>query len=674
MRALAALHSTSGSPNKRLSPATAAAAAGTSSSSSRPAAPPLFFDAEATRPATSNGTPKKKTRKAANPFASPQKGAFGAFEREEREKLRARRLQLKKQQQEEKAGLGGGVLGPAAAGGSRAGAGWGSATSVPGAGGGGGGVFERRASRSPATESMDVDQVDDFFVGGNGGGRASVTPRRSSQTARPLDRDQDDDVFDEALGPSPIKPLSSTSGHQTGVVVARPFQSLMPDSPPPPPPSSLASRRPSQSNPYVGGGAPTASSSSSTTRPVPFLVPLPSSTKSTLTAGGGATIVPQKRSDPGASYYADQPTRISSAGDPKRQKLGFAASKNGNDKGKGKGKGKGKTNGGPADSNESTDKTPMREGRKQQQQKQSSSVPEMAGEMILDLDDYDSEEPADGDMAVGADGDGNEDGDGADVKTAAASTRRKKRKEEQIVIRDKGWMARQRALEREKRYPPTSATADVGAEPQADDNDNDGSEEEGEGEGETIDILAFDAADRRELDESFQDPSLFKTSRQPDLLSLLSKRPRSRSRSRSRSPSGSPSRSSSPSTRRRYQADDQAAAAAAASSLPADLAALLSLRTSPTKSQRSSFAAKERQVARLLGEPGSARHNGAGGYRKGGVKGLLDFASEDEDGGGMGGLDRENGDEDDDWDEEVEGWEGAGEAMDGYYSGGGDDL
>ncbi|GAA5961731.1 hypothetical protein JCM8115_004751 [Rhodotorula mucilaginosa] len=657
LRALAALHSTSGSPNKRSSPATA-------TSSSRPAAPPLFFDA---KQSSTNNSPQKK--KAANPFASPQKGAFGAFEREEREKLRARRLQLKRQQQEEKgkdkASVrgGGGVLGPAAAGGTRVGAGWGSATSVPG--GGEGGLFDRRASRSPAaTESMDVDQVDDFFNGrngGGGGGTLTTTPRRSSQTGRTLHGDQqdddDDDAFDEALGPSPIKPLSSTSGNQKNGAVTRPFQSLMPDSPPPPPPS-LASRRPSQSNPFLS--APTAASSSSTTRPVPFLVPLPSSTKSTATAGGGdaTTIVPQKRSDPGASsYYADQPTRPSGGGgDAKRQKLGkgVAASKNGNGNGndKGKGKGKGKTNGAANSSLADQKPAAREEGRKQQQKKKSWSVPEMAGEMILNLDDYDSEEP---------DGEGEGDEAGAEARTAVTTTtrtRRKKKEEEggeQIVIRDKGWMARQKALEREKRYPPTSSASADGAEPQSDDEDG--------GEGETIDILAFDAADRRELDETFQDPSLFKTSRQPDLLSLLSNRPRSsRSRSRSRSRSTSPSTT----TRRRQQADDQAQAAA---SLPADLAALLSLRTSPTKSQTSSFAAKERQVARLLGEPGTARFRGRGG----GVKGLLDFASEDEDGdagfeGGGNGRD-----EDDDWDEEVEGWEGAGEAMDGYYSGGGGD-
>lgn len=362
--------------------------------------------------------------------------------------------------------------------------------------------------------------------------------------------------------------------------------------------------------------------------------------------------MPQKRSDPGASsssYYADQPTRSSSAAGgeaAKRQKLGkgVAAKQKGNDKGKGK------TNGDHASFPLTDQKSAAREGRKQQQKK-SSSVLEMAGEMILDLDEYDSEEPADDDMD--GDGEGEEDG-------AAARKKKKKDGEQIVVIRDKGWMARQKALEREKRFPPqTSATAD-GADLDDDNDDEDG------GEGETIDILAFDAADRRELDETFQDPSLFKTSRQPDLLSLLSNRPRSSSRSRSRSRSSSPSTT----TRRRRQADDGDTATLTAS-LPADLAALLSLRTSPTKSHNSSFAAKERQVARLLGEPGMARFHGRGGGG-GGAKGLLDFASEDEDGdaaleGGNGG------DEDDDWDEEVEGWEGAGEAMDGYYSGGGGD-
>ena len=92
-------------------------------------------------------------------------------------------------------------------------------------------------------------------------------------------------------------------------------------------------------------------------------------------------------------------------------------------------------------------------------------------------------------------------------------------------------------------------------------------------------------------------------------------------------------------------------------SLPSDLASILSLRASPTKSTET---AKDRQVAKLLREPTElARQRRRGG--------LLEL--EDEQVGEEKEDEEEEIEGDDDWDEEVDGWKQAGDAMDGYYSG-----
>ncbi|GAA5986112.1 hypothetical protein JCM10908_006414 [Rhodotorula pacifica] len=641
LRALAALHSSSGSPNKRsstssLPPISGLPPTSTDSSSSRSAAPPLFF------PTTTTASPQKK---AANPFASPQKGAFGAFEREEREKLRARRAELKKQRQQQQLG-GSGVLGKAAA--RQAGAGWGSARSVPGGNSTGPTVrtpLERTLSReSAATSTMDIDEVDDFF----GGGATSSQQRLIAAN----DGDEDDDD-DEALGPSPVKPSSSQTGQNgafasSDAVFARPFQSLMPD--PPSPPQRATSSQP-QSNVPI--------------RPIPFLVPLPSSSKTASTTAatqpattatvktktGSVVVVPQKRSESHESFHADR-AALEEQPDAKRKKTAVA-------NGKGKGKGKRKTNGASTTSTAAAaanESNGNKAEAKPNKEKKKSAAPEMAGEMILNLDDYDTASGEDDDDDA-ADADGGESRNGG--------KKERKRRGEQIVIHDKGWMARQKALEREKRYGAVAVADASGDEGEG---DGEGADSGGEAErGEAIDILASsndDEADGREAEDSFPDASLFY--RPHEQVDLLSTHSHNQAEPRSRSRSGSPSNA------RRQAAEEQAALAA---SLPADLAALLSLRASPTKHSKSalSSSAKERQVARLLGEPGIARATTSTRQKKR-VEGLLDFASEDEDAvdgqGGEGGY----GDDDDDWDEEVDGWEGTGEAMDGYYSGGGDEL
>ncbi|GAA5883418.1 hypothetical protein JCM3774_003679 [Rhodotorula dairenensis] len=740
LRALAALHSSSGSPNKRSSEAAAgsvpppffsdtmpAAKAGPSSASSQSrfrtrtttttssvsAAPPLFFPVSLA--SSSSSSPQKK---APNPFASPQKGAFGAFERAEREKLRLRRAaELDKQKQRHRAASGGGgVLGKKAA--TRAGAGWGKATTVPGM------AVAESLDRATAMD-LDKDEVDDFFGGGGRGGIASTSAQKSTQRDKQSDRtdDEEDDEDDEALGPSPMKPLTTArpllgaEGHRSNdedpfAAAApaardrprRPFKPLMPDpfllapatattTTKTPQSRSTNSARQSRSPATTAAAGLASSLSSTTTRPIPFLVPLQRSEPLVSVEGRTNVVVPQKRTGGSEvnSFHADlrpadepgSKRKKASRGGATATQSGQSASKNGKGPG-GKGKGAGKEQVGDG-------------GKLSESVKPIATSADMVGEMILDLEEYDTEKDEEEEEEVEGAVDAEDDMEEGD-KT---STKRRRKKATapagQIVIRDKAWMARQRALEREERYAGASlprANEDDGDDDRIDDTEgNSGLDilEGGAGghvdEEDAIDVLATDANGGRLVDdEPFCDVSLFTTTRLPDLLALPSASARSRSRTRS----------ASPATRR---ADDQAALAA---SLPADLAALLSLRstTSPRKSSSSKYQqshpslAKERQVARVLGEPvpgestRAPRRAGRGGGGVGVARGLLDLANEGEDedkdregndsGGGTDAFGGAGGgtvddDDDDDWDEEVDGWEGPGEAMDGYYSGVGED-
>lgn len=574
LRALAALHSTSGSPNKRSS---ATGLASTASDSSRPAAPPLFFESLQAKSAGQASSQKK----AANPFASPQKGAFGAFEREERERLRAKRAELKKQRRVSSSSS---VLGKGA---TSAGAGWGTATLVPADERT---PFARSASRSSAS-GMDLDEVDDFF--GGGGASRQRSPREEGQGGALGDGEQQYEE-DESLGPSPVKPATGSASLGSDLAPPfRPFQPLIPDRPPPSSASS-STRQPSQT--------PSA-------RPRPFLAPLPTSQTGVASSVAlkSESKVPQKRADPSDradAFHADQAEKP----DAKRKKVagGTKVPESATSTANGKGKGTAKR-AAKAVAVGAVQRGPI-------------------GEIVVEVGGSDEGEDEESESSAASGSDAEAEGGAQRVKK-----KRVRKPTERIVIHDKAAMARQKALERQERYREREGGGD---------DDGDAADEEGELE--AIDVSTTRDEDRQALEDDFPDTSLFGPARQVDLLAKLGARPRSRSRSRS------------PSTR---EADEQAALAA---SLPADLAEILSLRTSPSKAHVSS--AKARQVARILGEPSGRR---ATGRMKPG--GLLDFASDDEDGVGHAEDDVEG---DDDWDEEVDGWEGAGEAMDGYYSGG----
>ncbi|GAA6043963.1 hypothetical protein JCM8097_004892 [Rhodosporidiobolus ruineniae] len=162
-----------------------------------------------------------------------------------------------------------------------------------------------------------------------------------------------------------------------------------------------------------------------------------------------------------------------------------------------------------------------------------------------------------------------------------------------------------------------------------------------------------DAAVEEAEDDLVDDVSLLHRRPPPDLLTRL----------RAHSTLNNPSFSAGSTPAPEGEDDPAARRAALEASLPADLAAVLSLRASPTKPKKHS--AKEQQALRVLGEPGAR----TGGRRKGGLLDLQDEDGEEE--WGAGAAEEEEGEGDDDWESEGEGWDAAGEAMDGYYSGDG---
>lgn len=533
-----------------------------------------------------------------------------------------------------------GVLGKGA---TAPGAGWGAATVSPDAAGSSKLKKVRTPSGTSAAAMELEDEIDDFFSPGTRG-------RATSSAHPPPDEADDDDEDDEALGPSPVKPAGKTSTSTLGdgpVPVSRAFQPLLPD--PPSPPSEATTRRSrSRSASRAPSTAASALSSAGPTRPVPFLAPLPSSQQQQPSSSSAAeqpgsrfaSIVPQKRSEAeldqatnaSSRFHADdKPAEGPPQRDPKRKRTGRASA----------GKDASAPNDAPAGGVEEQGKTKVAGNGTRRR-----AVPEMSGEIVLELDSSSDNDPSDAVEVEAGDAEGSEMG---------KEREKKEKRRERIVIHDKAWMARQKAREQAERIGSTGLDGDA---------DGDGAEGSGMGEdddeengGEAIDVLAGQGEGEHaaDADPFFHSASLFQPTRQPAFLSdQQGPLVRQRSRSRSRTPE-----------------DDRAQAAAAlAASLPSDLAALLSLRASPTKSHLS--CAKERQAARVLGEPSGRRVTGKGGVAGGpagrsGPRGLLDFASDDEE--NAAGVDDQEGEGDDDWDEEVDGWEGAGEAMDGYYSG-----
>ncbi|GAA5848098.1 hypothetical protein JCM3766R1_006406 [Sporobolomyces carnicolor] len=235
LRALAAMHSTSGSPNRPTGINWSNATASTSRSEpklqpSSSVDPPRDFD--------------RSPRKARNPFASPRKREvvtiqppsrgttlFGDFERLEREKLKKKKTRVK----------------------AKSGMGWGHASDA------------LEASASDVGSSMEVDEVDDFFGDGNrarkepsasfthsaqSGSNATssqsnpfISPQSVSRTQ--VSKVDEEDEDDEMLGPSPVKPSSFRRTSSLGTEQSKPFKPLFHvPSPPRPTPTSATSTKP----------------------------------------------------------------------------------------------------------------------------------------------------------------------------------------------------------------------------------------------------------------------------------------------------------------------------------------------------------------------------------------------------------------------------------------------
>ncbi|GAA5988335.1 hypothetical protein JCM11641_003486 [Rhodosporidiobolus odoratus] len=562
LRALAALHSTSGSPNRR-----------TDGGWNGATLAPGLESVKQVDPLEVSRSPQK----AKNPFASPrkEKGVFGEFEKQEREKMKE-----KKRAEREKRKTGGGVLGKGATG---RGAGWGSASM----GETGKGAFSRTSS--VASNGMDLDEVDDFFS--SQPSQNSQTSHFASQLAKASPQRDVIDDDDEVLGPSPAKPstafssifgLPDRSPSSSSTSSSKPFEPLLGDSNPFTAPASSAPlpSKPKLFETSLRASVPPASSTSAAPPKLPSfsssaaaaargLKRAPSTTFSGGGKGGGGG----KKPAPGAegdeedeyddgddSFYADALDAADAAA------VGT--------------KGKGK-------------KAPAKRKR---------TVVKGKGKAMEDAEDIDDGVTVlreNGELVLEVEGEEGEDGE---------------TKRERLVVHSKGWQARQKDLEREDRR--RSRREEGGME-------EDGEEDNGPEEDSEEDML--------------DDISLLQPRGPVDLLTSLANR-------------------SAPPPSIDAEDDDDPSLAA---SLPADLAAVLSFRTgSPQKASR----AKEQLVARLLGEPG------ARGRKKGG---LLDLQDDE---GGEEGEEVEEGEEggDDDWDEEPDGWKEAGEAMDGYYSGGED--
>ncbi|BGP18583.1 hypothetical protein JCM10213_002129 [Rhodosporidiobolus nylandii] len=562
LRALAALHSASGSPNRRQ---------GGDWDGAQLA--PGLESVKQVDPVAARLSPQK----AKNPFASPSKaaGVFGEFEKAEREKMRAKKA---KQREKQKAG---GVLGKAA---TSRGAGWG-ASALDGAGQASQRVFSRSDSLASSANGMDLDEVDDFFS--SQPSRSGSQPSHfASQLARHSPQRQDADMAngdaeddgDEVLGPSPAKP--SVAASLLGLPIAasasssaKPFKPLL-----------------AESNPF---SAPPASSSQTAAPPKPKLfatslrASLPPSSKPLLATTRGLKRAPSTSafSLPGGkkppqsagnddedefddgddSFYADA---AAAADDPAAKKGKAKRARKAPQKRTVKGKGKALE----IDAEDLEDGVTVLSSARE-------------GELVLEVEHSDEE---------GAAGE---------------------KKRERLVVHSRGWQARQRQLDREERRRRRK---------------EEGMDDDGE---------------REEEDDDWDSDDLV------DDVSLLSQKPRVAL--------------SRPRTSASQHSDAGAAvtcdepSASLATSLPADLASVLSLRASPQKPKAGLSTAKERQVARLLGEPG------ARGRRQQGLLDLQDEGAEDD----FVAEEEEQEEEDDDWDEEVDGWKATGEAMDGYYSG-----
>ncbi|GAA5823144.1 hypothetical protein JCM11251_007500 [Rhodosporidiobolus azoricus] len=586
LRALAALHSTSGSPNKRAS----------LSAVDFPAA-----GLEAVKEVTAGRSPQK----AKNPFASPrkrgdeEKGMFGEFEKMERARMREK----KKIAKEKKAG--GGLLGKAATG---QGAGWGAAG---GFSNGAERIFSRTSSTASTANGMDIDEVDSFFGGSS---QPSQPSQGRSVFAAEAGRDIIDD--DDFLGPSPVKPSTSsstniasffglsqpapaapafspsTSQSQSQRQKEKGFKPLLLPSPPPLP-STTAFSQPVQQKPKLFSTSLRGSSFSTSTTSAP------SDGRSLKRAPSSAALSSKKSGadeddalldDADDSFYADAlDAAEAELGKKGKGAKGPAAKRKRVAAGAKKGKGKAVEQA-EEETEEVDDGVTV------------LSMDGKRGEMVLEFEEQRFE------------GDEEEE-----------------RRRDRVVVhaRGLGGTHGKKARDRGK--------------------EGDEEMDEGDDEAASREVEAGDA-------EEGEGDDLV------DSVTLLRPRPRS---SLLPSTGQSALHTTTDGAKTLHGEIDT-------SSLPADLASVLSLRTSPQKKSRrtgtDSFLseAKERQVARVLGEPGRRRRKG----------GLLDLADEEheEEGAGWGGRERPEGladeeENDDDWDEEVDGWKETGEAMDGYYSG-----
>ncbi|GAA5891241.1 hypothetical protein JCM8208_002557 [Rhodotorula glutinis] len=601
LRALAAAHSTSGSPNRPTSGAWASATLAPSDS----------------LPVTGVATsPQKRAR---NPFASPQKGTFGELERAERERLKA-----KKRAERERARASG-VLGGKA---TSRGAGWGGASSVPDDGAGR--SFARTESVGSA-RGMEVDEVDDFFSSQSSLAPSAKVPSQSqgsqrllaqlakASPVRPVATAAADD--DEVFGPSPVKRpsasnplfgLSPSSSSAAAPPPTRVFKPLVPDSPPPSRPTASAAP-PAKPKPF------------SSSLPSCFLPPAPATSRKRVPAPGDGDddrdAADAALDDDDDDFYADALDEADAGGAKKgRAKKGAAAArgkgraapakrkkvaagaaagagaKKASSRAKGKGKGKAAAD---DDGTSSEGDAEMDVEEEDDPEVRIVSSSRARGELVLDV----SRDPALG-LGTGR---------------------------ERLVIHEKGYEARVRALEREERRRRAEERA----------------REAGEGGDEVDEAAPLEvqptASDEDGEDEIGDEASLFHRRAGLDLLSRL------------RADAASASAASTAADHADDADNDDLGA-----SLPADLAAVLSLRASPQK-KHSAALAKQRQVARLLGEPGTS-----GSRRR--QKGLLGLdEGEVEEGEGEGAAEGE-GEGDDDWDEEPDGWKATADAMDGYYS------
>ncbi|GAA6063394.1 hypothetical protein JCM10212_002965 [Sporobolomyces blumeae] len=593
LRALVAMHSKSGSPNRPSGPNWLNAqkpSASTHDPRSKSSDTTGLSNAPIER--SSNTSP----RKARNPFASPKKREmvtiappsrgttlFGEFEQQERERLR--------KQKSKRDGKGKNKV--------KSGMGWGHASEA----------FPETIESTG--DDMAVDEMDDFFGGGSSQKlqkSATKPPSRSSPSLAPAFPSpattmsnpffpeesaggaEDDD---EILGPSPVKPsVSSTSN----------------------PGSSF--QRSISSSPF--GFVP----ANKPFKPL-FVDPVPSTSASVAPVSNGSSPAPSKESKP---KLFESSLRINADAGPS---------------------------------------TASSDGRSLKRSTSSSSTRPGVGDVdsLLDDDDdsfyADALDAAERDGATGANGRNGKKGAAKRTKVAAGGRGRGRargkgkakagdamdegeegeegKEEDEVRIErdenggfvldfrgDEGGAARERVIIRQPGQDPRRSRRD--ATKARDSNEMD--VEAGSG-------LANDGGE----DDDFEhdDVSLLYGRRVPKAIV-------------SSHPQHEPVRTVEP--------DRSESSTLRESSLPSELASILSLRNSP---QKPTMTAKDRQVARLLREPTalSERRRRAG---------LLELADEEE----HANEDEEDEELDDDWDEEVDGWKGAGEAMDGYYSGGDD--